>query len=797
MSDVPSLISWWAVIFVIGAAAYPLARLFFRTWWDQGYALSKALGMAVTTFIVWQFGTWKLIPFSIASIFIAIGIVFLLGLVLQKRIKKERVLSWKRIISVEILFFLSLSFWSYVKAHEPDIRSLEKFMDYGFSNSMLNTSYFPPHDMWYAGGTINYYYFGHLTQSILTRLSGVDLSIGYNLMLASLFALCFTMSFAIGMQLFLTACRQGSISFSFIKNPKIARRRMIFFAGITGILAAFLVSLSGNMQTIYAFTKGYNSEGTPPPFWSVMWSADEFVPKLTEGVQSYWYANATRFIPYTIHEFPGYSFVVSDNHGHVLNIPYVLLALASIVTLFGMTSSKKPVDVLQGKFSYRSWAIFIAPYIAFGLLNGMLLMTNALDGPIYFSLFALLILLQSSGLRLFSFQWFADKGIRIGSVLSGFLLACFPFLITFNSFASGLAINCPSPLLEHTKIGPIIFETVDKCQRSPFWMMLLLWGIFWFAGIVLLLLQRKQGKEIQEKKLSATFIKRFWHKISALDRLLIVLSLFGFLLVLFSEFFYFKDIYPAHFRSNTMFKLGYQAFIIGSFVVSYVFVRLLSSRPSKPYERWEKFLYILLFIPQLFLVSIFPFFSIRSYFGGLQTYRGLSGITWFAKEYPDDYKAAMFLKGDIVKGNTYGNSKDTTQWLRFLSQTDEHVHYDILTKHIAYMPVVLEADGDSYTDYGRMSVFSGLPTVIGWGVHEWLWRGTYDVVAPRKEEVRQLYETGDALLIQSLLDKYNIKYIVIGSLERQKFPQLNEDRFNSFGTVVFRSGLTTVYAIDK
>jgi YYY domain-containing protein len=797
LSDVPSIISWWAVMFVIGAAVYPLARLCFSRWWDQGYALSKALGMAVTTFIVWQLGTWKIIPFSVAPIVVALGVTFILGLILQKKLKKDSVLSWKRVLIVELLFLFTLCFWSYIKAHEPDIRSLEKFMDFGFSSSMLNTSYFPPPDMWYAGGTINYYYFGHLTQAILTRLSGVDLSIGYNLMLASLFALCFTMSFAIGVQLFLTACRQGSISFSFIKSSKKARRRMILFAGITGILAAFLVSLSGNMQTIYAFTKGYNSEDTPPPFWNVMWSSEEIVPKFAQGIQTYWYANATRFIPYTIHEFPGYSFVVSDNHGHVLNIPYVLLALASIITLFGMTSSKKSFDALQGTFSYKSWALFIAPYVAFGLLNGMLLMTNALDGPIYFSLFALLIVIQSSGVRIGSFQWFADKAIRLGSLLSGFLLACFPFLITFNSFATGLAVNCPSHLMENTKIGPILFETVDKCQRSPFWMMLLLWGIFWFAGIVLLFLQRKKIKEIQGKKLRVSSINILWQKIPTIDRLLMILSFFGFFLILFAEFFYFKDIYPAHFRSNTMFKLGYQVFIMGSFIVSYVFVRLLASLSHHRHERWETLVYIFLLIPQLFLVSIFPLFSVRSYFGGLQTYKGLSGITWFAREYPDDYKAAMFLRQQVSDNSITRNSKNNAQWLHVLSQTDEHVHNDFFTSHIARTPVILEADGDSYTDYGRISVFSGLPTVIGWGVHEWLWRGSYDVVAPRKEEVRQLYETEDGALIKHLLDKYNIRYVIIGELERRKFPQLNEQRFDQFGTVVFRSGSTVIYTIDK
>ena len=53
-------------------------------------------------------------------------------------------------------------------------------------------------------------------------------------------------------------------------------------------------------------------------------------------MERYWYANATRFIPFSIHEFPSYSFVVSDSHGHVLSIPFVLLLIGLLIVLFGM-----------------------------------------------------------------------------------------------------------------------------------------------------------------------------------------------------------------------------------------------------------------------------------------------------------------------------------------------------------------------------------------------------------------------------------------------------------------------------
>ena len=54
-------------------------------------------------------------------------------------------------------------------------------------------------------------------------------------------------------------------------------------------------------------------------------------------------------------------------------------------------------------------------------------------------------------------------------------------------------------------------------------------------------------------------------------------------------------------------------------------------------------------------------------------------------------------------------------------------------KTIEGQPVVLEANGDSYSDYERVSAMTGLPTVLGWYVHEWLWRGDpADLKCPRR-----------------------------------------------------------------
>jgi YYY domain-containing protein len=605
-----------------------------------------------------------------------------------------------------------------VKAHEPSIRGLEKFMDYGFMQSILNARYFPAPDMWWAGGYINYYYFGHLVTALLTKISGLSLAYTFNLMLATLFALTATMSFSIGYQL--------------------TQRKKVF----SGILTAFLVTLAGNMQTIYAFTKGYTGEDVKP-FWTLFGKID---------LNGYWYANATRFIPFTIHEFPSYSFVVSDVHGHVLSIPFVLLAIALLLMIFGTPhpSGNTPNATYQRIF--------------YGFLLGVLLMTNALDGPIYGLLFTTLIVAHCQFQISNTKSWHRLWPIVYTALLA--IATSVPFLFYFQSFATGIGVNCPPSFLANTKIGPFLFEGVEKCQHSPLWMMWLLWGFFWYAGVWL-------------------FIRKIWKKEqqnNPIHWVLKVFFLFSLALIIFPEFFYVKDIYPAHFRSNTMFKLGYQAFIMWSVIAGYVITHMLFSRQSREkntftFSTFNKIfsfrfryimsdftvrkLFIILLIPQLFLVSIYPLFSVRSYFGELKTYRGIWGLAWIETEFPDNWKAIEWL---------WKQPKNS---------------------------VLVEASGDSYTDYNHISAFTGLPTVSGWAVHEWLWRGTYDIVAPRQEDVRKIYELADGSETQDVLEKYHVWYIVVSKLEREKYKNIKEDKFSEIGSVAFQSGQTVIYKIPS
>lgn len=754
VSDAFLALRFWAVLFLIGACSFPLTKVLFRRFWDNGYMLSKAVGLAMVTYVVWLLASLRVLPFSNASILLTLAGIFLLGTYLSRKAGARRgrnpqhqeTVSWKVVLVEELVFLAAFLFWSWVKAHEPSIHALEKFMDYGFTKSVLDSRFFPPPDMWYAGGTINYYYFGHVVMAMLTRLSGIDLAYTFNFMLAALFALTLTMSFTIGVAVF----RQ--LSETADDTLRIPRKPASFIAGG---LTAFLTTLAGNMQTIYAFTKGYTGEDVKP-FWELAWKAGEFWTRLPEGLERYWYANATRFIPFTIHEFPGYSFVVSDVHGHVLSLPFALLAIAFLFSLFGWGKSTEG-ELPNGQ---REWPLlYYARYVVFGLLIAVLFMTNALDGPIYGGLFFILLYFDRSRYESWSKAWFTEKGERLAAVLIAGP-AVIPFLIHFKSFVNGVAVNCPPQLFANSSLGPILFESVEKCQHSPFWMLYLLWGFFWFSGLWFL----HDKIHINRDRFPYVSIKG-----AQIEIFFSILFLYSVLLIIFPEFFYFKDIYPAHFRSNTMFKLGYQAFLMYSLVSGVVIVRTLFQKVSrKGFPPVLRRMFVILLVPQLFLVSIFPIFAVRSYFNSLRVYEGINGTTWLANEYPDDYAAIRWLNSRISDGSLTAGTGT---------------------------PVIVEAEGDSYTDYAHVSAFTGLPTVIGWAVHEWLWRGTYDIVSPRREDVRQIYEDPDVEYTRKLLYTYGVRYVFVGTLERDRYSQLNEAKFRNLGSLVFQSNGTRIYAI--
>jgi uncharacterized membrane protein len=608
---------------------------------------------------------------------------------------------YKVFIYEEVIFLCGLIVWSFIRGLQPDIYGLEKFMDYGFVNSILRTSSMPPRDMWFAGESINYYYFGHFICALLTKLTALKSSITYNLMIATLFSLTFSLVFSLA----------GNLIYLYGKQTV---RKVI--AG--GLLAAFLVTCGGNLHTfIYAHLL---------PFAK---SADLY----QNEIKRYWYPDATRYIGYnpptedkTIHEFPCYSFVVSDLHGHVLNIPFVLSFVALLLAYFvtpvtetGKHSKRKGWDTLPG-----------LPLLGAFML-AVFYMTSPWDLPIYLTIAGFVVLFKK--LTRYHFNWKLLVTIVLQPLVIILLsmVMVLPFLLHFTPFTQGIG-------LVHA--------------RSPVYQLMVLWGYQLFFVVCFMLFVLFDSRKYYSREKSRDVGKNMCTTFSSLaptDLFVLILFLAAIGLIIIPEIIYVKDIYlPSFHRANTMFKLTYQSFIMFGIAIGYSAIRIFSRGGGGfLHQGVNTMLLIILALPMFY-----PFQAVRGYYRTPlpNRYKGLDGLLFLNRLYPGDFGAVKWLNE-----NTHGQ------------------------------PVILEANGDSYTDYGRISMATGLPTVQGWFVHEWLWRGNADMISERVNEVATVYESDDLPATEAILAKYEIQYIIIGKLERDTFKHLKEDKLAALGRKVF------------
>jgi uncharacterized membrane protein len=205
---------------------------------------------------------------------------------------------------------------------------------------------------------------------------------------------------------------------------------------------------------------------------------------------------------------------------------------------------------------------------------------------------------------------------------------------------------------------------------------------------------------------------------------------------------------------NTIFKFYFQAWVLlavsSAFCVYYV--------AGRGRLGWTRSLWLAGF-EVLFLAGlVYPLAAGYTKAGGFQVEPTLDGTAYVADHNPDDYAAIRWLN-ENVEGT----------------------------------PVILEATGGSYTYYARVSSQTGLPTLLGWDFHEVQWRGTGEEGNKRKPDIETIYGSLDAQAALTLMDRYDIKYVYVGPLERSHYPPAALDKFGYIMDVVYQQGAVTIY----
>ena len=717
-SDFFAFLTWWEMLFLLGLVFMPVTSRMFRGFDDNGWMFSKVLAVAVCGYAQWLLACLKITPFTgitcvILTVICCLGSL-LYGIKCKNRLPDS--LPWKQATLVyreEILFFIVFFFWTYLAGFHPAAHGTEKYMDFGFMQAMMRSTTLPAQDMWYAGKPFNYYYGGQYLAVFLTKLTGTNVEVTYNLMRTMVAAFAFLLPFSLVRQMLKDKLRTG--------------REWSFCLG--GILAGMAVSMSGNLHyIIYGI-----------------------ILRLLKIKTDYWFPSSTRYIGFdsavtgdeTIHEFPSYSFVLGDLHAHVINVFLVLTVLGILYSWMKTNSGK----------SWRQREIGLL-----GLLLGMFLFSNTWDFMIYYVVICGTLLFGN--LKRYSSGSFISQALNWSVIqwvelLAAAFLASLPFHLTFeNVMVQGIGI---------VKIHTAFY------QFCVLWAFPLLVCVPFVIGIL------KSIGTFPEKKFWS-----FFYSIKYPDLYGLVLVLCAIGLIFIPEFVYVRDIYEKTApRANTMFKLTYQAYIMFGIMMAYILVFFTVNRIKRCNGADSTVMCKgLLRCPRLqSLTGIIAILVLISTCGYLE-----NAITHWFTGFP--------------KRNAY-QTLNATNYLE-TAISDDAAAIRWLNDNVEGQPIILEASGDSYQDYdNRVSAMTGLPTVLGWYVHEWLWRNDLEEENQRKEDVQTIYTSSNADQIKSLIEKYKISYLFIGSCEYEKYGEINSELLASIGKVVFRQSETTIIEVSN
>ncbi|MFQ6057477.1 MAG: DUF2298 domain-containing protein [Anaerolineae bacterium] len=764
--------TWWLIIEVLGLVALPVAFRLFRNLPDRGYTLAKPLGLLLTSYAFWILVTFGFLR----NTRVAIGFVVLLiaigtGVLFSQ--DQEELLGFLRrnrglVVTIEALFLVAFAMWTLFRAYNPHIMHTEQPMDFGYLNAILRSATFPPHDEWLSGFAISYYYFGYLMMALLTKLSGIPSDITYNLAIALLFAMTVTGAF--------------SVVYNLVQSPKSEVQGQAIAFGVLGSLfVAVIGNLEGFLELLHA--KGIGSAA----FWQWVDIKDlpGGPPFMSNG---WWWWRASRVIhdvilgqtSEVIDEFPFFSFMLGDMHPHVLALPFSLLALALALNL------------LRGRESLE-FSLQRPLSLLYPLCLGALGFLNSWDFPTY-ALVAIGAYAIQRRLTLGKLdrEWLKDVAYTALLVIGLGLALYLPFYIGFQSQAGGVrpVLLVKTRLHQYLIIfGLFIFVIVSllmgqlkgwmAAKRREGWLTTELWLVGGVSlPLILVSLLFHWWTSLFLMLVIGFAVLLLWQRVtqttSDSDRGLLfalLLAAVGFTLTLGTEFVYIKDTFNS--RMNTVFKFYYQAWVLlaisAAFGVYYVArdqglgIRsrgLRLGRGASPLRAQARRVWLGAFGALLAASLIYPLAAGYTKAGRFAAAPSLDGIAWWEQHRPGDYAAIQWLRAN-VRGT----------------------------------PVILEATGGSYSEFGRVSAATGLPTLLGWGGHELQWRGSYDEPGAREPVIARIYQSTDLQEVQRLLDQYDVRYVYVGALEREKYqlspPQI--DKFGKFMDLVYDQAGVRIY----
>ncbi len=808
-----AVVFWWLAVVLVGLVAWPVTFVIFRHLSDRGYILAKSLGLIIVAYLVWITASLRLLRNSLPTIILALALLAVLSFYFFRRHRETMVAFWRdnrRLILInEALFAAAFLLFVVIRMFNPDLWQPwlggEKPMEFAFLNAILKSPYFPPYDPYFAGGYINYYYYGQFIVGLVIKLTGVMPSLAFNLAIPMLFALTVGNVFCVGYNL-------GR------------KRRPI----LTGLLAAVFVAVLGNLDGMVHLAdrlggiggSGFRSsipglEGLVrvwPGLWKVV--QGQSLPSLD-------YFGRTRVIPGTISEFPYFSFLFADLHPHMIGIPFTILVLA--LALNTVSSVKSPTSnfKLQTSNFQPPSSIFHFPSSILQLLTsslclGALAVTNTWDLPTYLGLVAVAFLLRERLIHgKWKLVWPAISTIAVGGLS---LLLYRPFFAHYQPLGVGLGLAI----------------TRGRTDLAAF---LTVWGFFLFIVITFLLVELvRQRTRLGVLRFVRVLLAR-WEVLPHLaeiyralvhrqtsNYLLSIYSLGGVLLFMVvlaalkfwvlafmlplvvgalllllrddaspeelfvsllvftgllvaagCEVVYLKDHLGGDqtwWRMNTIFKFYIQVWVMlgiaAAVALPRLWARLRRWQSAGQRRAWTAGLVLLSFASLLYPLVYTPA-RVSDRFPGdrppVGTLDGMAFMTVGSYTWPDNNR--IELRYDYA----------ALQWL---------------TANVKGTPVVAEAAIPYYREGGlRVATYTGLPTLLGAHQNEQRYASQ---VGERDGQARDFFNTPDINRALQLIRELHVSYIYVGQLEHTVYDAAGLAKFDE---MVQRGELEVVYENER
>ncbi len=800
INQVPVLV-WLAVIEILGWLALPLAFVIFRALADRGYIFAKALGLLIVAWVTWWMASIHVLPFSRVSILVAmVAVVAPSAFAVWKR-RRDLVAflraHWRVVLIEEILFLVFFGAFLLIRYGNPDLWHQwyggEKPMDYAYLNAIIKSTWMPPYDPWFAGGYINYYYFGQFITATLIKLTGIVPEVAYNLALPMYFAL--------------TALGAFSVAYNLVaRNTDADHARPYWRLNspvFAGLLAAIFVAVMSNLKQLFVIEQallklGGDAQGS---LLDVAGSLGTGIWRVVVEHQAldipigWWYWNASRVIPDTINEFPFFTFLYADLHAHLMALAFTLVALGVAINFavrvrdddarlpFLARVPVSPSDIIE---------ISVA-----ALVLGALRAINFADYPTYLLVIVCALAIGEYGRRqkidLFgalSFAWRAGALVVLSSLLFQPFNSNFATAYLATELWKGERTHLDEYLVVHgiflfaaaTFLIARTFDTAERRRVAKEWMPLILVGLV--AGIAFFIVASFPAFAVAVPLLILATVLVLRPELDPAQRFIALLLAAGLAMTLMVELITYKGDIG---RMNTVFKFYLQVWVFFGVASAAGVVSLIQPSAEQPASAendppvmahslpitlptlWWAVFAVLIGIGLLYpLTATIAKVNDRFVMGSPS---GLNGMDYLQTAIYQDRDRDLVLNSD----------RQAIDWLR---------------ANIVGSPVILEGNAPLYHWGSRVSIYTGLPTVLGWDWHEKQQRSIIDgaIIDNRAANVGFLYNTRDSNATLAMLKRYRVSYVYVGDLERAFYDPAGLQKFDG---MVSAGQLRVVYQNDR